>query len=409
MKERINWLYIAVIFFLTCYFMELCNFQMFWMLAGCALFCLVLFWKQKAIRIDLGIVFLVITMYSYYIIQYGMRAIITMIPYVPLVMYVMTNYLAAEFKGDVDWERKFIGILYSLIIGYAIHGILNSYMYYAGYIKEGTRQWIDFWTQAYKPATQHSLLYLPILATLFPAIIWFHKNKIRSIGVIALSIFFLYTSIVTKSRIPILIVGMVFCGEAMLYLILENKMIKKILSNRKLWIAVFGFLGAVIIVGYFAKDIEIIRNFVDSFSRGGGILHNVRFELQARALQQLFDYPMGGRQMDLFFKYERQYIHNTWLDMANASGIIPFFAFTSFTVYSIINLIRFLVKKDISTEIKILTAGIYATFFLFYSVEPAFDASINYISPWMLLNGMMQGILSGGGIRLNILRSTNEK
>ena len=164
-----------------------------------------------------------------------------------------------------------------------------------------------------------------------------------------------------------------------------------------------------IVVGYLIKDIELISNFIDSFSRGGGILHNVRFELQAKALKQLFDYPMGGRQMDLYFNYERQYIHNTWLDMVNASGIIPFFAFTAFTVYSVINLIRFLLKKEVSIEVKIITAGLYVMFFLFYSVEPAFDASINYISPWMLINGMIQGLLSNDGIKLDFLRSINEK
>lgn len=409
MKDKFNWLYVAVICFLTCYFIELCNFPMFCTLIGSGILFLAFFLKQKTIRIDLGIILLIITTYSYYIIQYGFRAVAIMITYVPLMMYVMSVYLAGDFKGTVDWERKYTIILFTLIVGYAIHGILNSYMYYAGYIKEGTRQWTDFWTHAYKPATQHSLLYLPVLSVLFPAIMWFRKNKIRNIFIICLSVFFLYTSIVTKSRIPILIVGMIFCGEVILYLLLESKAIKKVIFNKKVWFATAGFLMIAIVVGYLIKDIELISNFIDSFSRGGGILHNVRFELQAKALKQLFDYPMGGRQMDLYFNYERQYIHNTWLDMVNASGIIPFFAFTAFTVYSVINLIRFLLKKEVSIEVKIITAGLYVMFFLFYSVEPAFDASINYISPWMLINGMIQGLLSNDGIKLDFLRSINEK
>ena len=161
MKDKFNWLYVAVICFLTCYFIELCNFPMFCTLIGSGILFLAFFLKQKTIRIDLGIILLIITTYSYYIIQYGFRAVAIMITYVPLMMYVMSVYLAGDFKGTVDWERKYTIILFTLIVGYAIHGILNSYMYYAGYIKEGTRQWTDFWTHAYKPATQHSLLYLP--------------------------------------------------------------------------------------------------------------------------------------------------------------------------------------------------------------------------------------------------------
>ena len=409
MKDKVNWLYIAVFFFLVCFFMQLYNFQMIWMLVGCGILCICFLIKQKTIRIDLGIIFLAITMYSFYIIQYGVRAVVTMIPYVPMVMYVLSSYYAGDLKKDSTWEKKFLAILFSFIIGYAIHGILNSYMYYAGYIKQGTRQWYDFWSQSYLPATQHSLLYLPMLALVFPAIVWLRKEKIKNIVILILSFLFLYTSVVTKSRIPILIAAMVFCGEAVLYFVLEGKIIRKIFSDKKTCIDLYGIIFAIVIIGFFAKDIELIRTFIDSFSRGGGILHNVRFEVQAKALQQLFDYPMGGHQMDLFVDYDRMYIHNVWLDMANASGLIPFFAFVIFTVYSIINLLLFLKKKDISTEIKIVTTGLYMTFFLFYSVEPALDSSIYYMTPWMMINGLIQGTLSKGGIKLNFLRrSTNE-
>lgn len=393
-KFRNDAIYLSVCLFLTCYFMHLCNFKMIWMLVVSTAFCVIYVLKQKKLRVDIGICLLAITMYSYYIVQYGTRAVITMIPYVPMVMYVMSNYLAGDIKNDKNWEKKFTGILFTLIIGYTIHGLLNSYMYYAGYVKPGTRQWFDFWTRSYMPGTQHSLFYLPILAMVIPAIIWFPKHKLKNTVIIILSVFFVYTALVTKSRIPILIVAIVLCFEAVIYFMLESRKIKKVLSNKKTWMMISGLLAIIVVLGYCIKDVAVVKAFIDNLSRGGGILHNVRFELQAKALSQIFKYPMGGRRMDLIVDYPHMYIHNVWLDMANASGIIPFFAFTAFTIFSIINMIRFLIKKDISSESKVVTAGLYMSYFLFYMIEPALDASIHYITPWMMINGLVQGILT---------------
>lgn len=410
MKEKFKsaGLYVAAVLFLCCYFMQLCNFQMIWMLLISGVFCGIFLIKQKRFRLDMGICLLAITMFSYYIIQYGFRAVITMIPYVPMVMYVMSNYLAGDIKSDQSWEKKFIGILFSLVLGYTIHGLLNSYLYFAGYIKPGTRQWFDIWTGTYMPGTQHSLFYLPVLSILFPAIIWFRKQNIINIVVILISVFFIYTSLVTKSRISIIIFAMIFCGEALIYMILEGKKVKKMLFSKNTWMLVGGLLVAIVVFGYFIKDVAVVEAFIDNLSRGGGILHNVRFELQSKALSQIFKYPMGGRKMDLIVDYQHMYIHNVWLDMANVSGVIPFFAFTAFTVFSVINLIRFLIKKDISSETKVVTAGLYMSFFLFYMIEPALDASIHYITPWIMINGLIQGILTKEKISFNFLRRQNE-
>lgn len=406
-KERL--LYLGICLFLVCYFMQLWNFQMIWMLGISAVFCCCFLIRQKVLRIDVGLVLLAVTMCSFYVMQYGLRAVATMIPYVPVAMYVLANYLAGEFKGKENWEKKFIGILLCLVIGYTLHGMMNSYLYYAGYVKQGTRQWFDIWTKTYMPGTQHNLFYLPVLAMVFPAMMKFREHKIGSSLIMLCALFFIYTSLVTKSRLSILIFAMIFCGEALLYLILESKRLKEFFCNKKTWMFLGGGVLTAGILGFLLKDLPVIRAFAENLGRGGGILHNVRFQLQAKALGQLFDYPFGGRQMDLFVKYDHQYIHNVWLDMANASGIIPFFAFSAFAVFSIVVLIRFLMRKDFSATLKMITAGLYMTFFLFYWVEPALDASIHYMAPWMLIIGMMHGILTEKVIHLNFLRRGHER
>ena len=404
-KQKIDGLYAAVILFLICYFMQLYNFQMLWMLAIGSVFCLCYLVKQKVLRINLGTCLLTVTMYAFYIIQYGPRAVVTMIPYVPIVMYVLSNYIGGDIKDSEKRDQKFLGILFALIVGYTIHGLLNSYMYYAGYIKEGTRQWYDFWTRSYMPGPQHNLLYLPVLAAFFPAVIRFRERKIRNLLIIGSSLFFLFTSLVTRSRMSIMIFALVLVGQVILYFLLESRKLKHILTNKKVWCACLGVIILSGVLLFLLKDTSIIKNFVANFSRGGGIFNNIRFKLQRQALSQLFEYPMGGKQMHLAVKYTHMYVHNVWLDMANTSGIIPFFAFVGFTVFSVVTLVRFLLWKGISTEIKLITAGLYGAFFLFYMVEPALEASIHYMTPWMMVNGLMYALMAKDWIVLHGLQN----
>ena len=88
------------------------------------------------------------------------------------------------------------------------------------------------------------------------------------------------------------------------------------------------------------------------------------------------------------------YCHNTWLDMANAAGVIPFFSFTAYTLYTAYELLCVVKKEWISVEVKLVTVGIYFAFLLYFSVEPVLDASIHYLTPWIFLNGMIHGINS---------------
>ena len=80
-----------ILIYLACYFMHLFRFPDLLMLVLGAIFCLILLLKQKKLRIDLGVCLLAITMFSYCIIVFGVRAIAIMMPYIPLVIYVLSH------------------------------------------------------------------------------------------------------------------------------------------------------------------------------------------------------------------------------------------------------------------------------------------------------------------------------
>ena len=165
-----------VILFLFCYFMRLFAFpNVLTAVIGAGL-CLVMVLQQKRIRIDVGICLLALAMVSYYVIVNGVRGLFYVILYLPLIFYVLANYAVCGIMEEKDFEKKFRMLIFALVLGTAVYGVLNSYMYYAGYVVPGTRRWQDFWTGEIVPGTQHTAYYLPVLAMFFPAVLYLKKS-----------------------------------------------------------------------------------------------------------------------------------------------------------------------------------------------------------------------------------------
>lgn len=381
----------AVMVFLCCYFMMLFDFpNRITILIG-SLICLMLLLRQRAFRLDLNTVLLTVTIASYYIILYGTRAFTMSLPYVGILMYVLGNYLSAEVGERQDSEKFYRWFLMMLIAGHAIHGVLNSALFLDGQLFEGDiRVWKDIWMPLTIPGTQQIVYFLPVLAMVFPSMMYFKQKKILSSVMIALAFFFIYISMASQTRTSVLILPLVFAAQMFLYLILEWKKVKKVLSHKNT--KMIGAVLLIVLVGvvFLLKDHPFVRSFIGIMGRDGGIFNNIRFKLQRSALQQMVLYPMGGDQMD-FMGYP--YAHNAWLDMANMAGWIPFFAFTAYTFHVIWELICWLRKKEIPTERKLILAGIFGAFFLYYTVERAFDGSLHFMTPWFFINGLVHGEL----------------
>ncbi len=388
-QQKIFWF--AVLIFLCCYFMMLFDFpNRITILLG-SLICLMLLVRQKAFRLDLNTVLLTVTIASYYIILYGTRAFTMSLPYVGILMYVLGNYLSAQVKGKQDFEKYYVLLLFMLIAGHAIHGILNSMLFLDGQLfEDDIRVWKDVWMPLTIPGTQQIVYFLPVLAMVFPAIVYFKKNKIISGLMLILAVFFIYISMASQTRTSVLILPLVFAAQMVLFMILEWEKVKKILTHKNTKMFAGLLLVIVIVAVLLLKDHPLISSFIGIMGRDGGIFNNIRFKLQRSALQQLPLYPMGGDKMD-FMGYP--YAHNAWLDMANMAGWIPFSAFTAYTVHVVWELVCWLRKKEVSTERKLILAGIFGAFFLYYTVERAFDGSLHFMTPWFFINGLVHAEL----------------
>ena len=392
MKEKAQTItFAAVLVFLCCYLMQLLNMPNVIVVGIGVVLCLIMLLQQKVFRIDIGICLLAITMISYYVIVNGIQGAFFVVLYIPLILYEMGNYAVCAIKKSDDYNRALRMLIGASVVGFAVHGILNAYMYYAGYVIPGTRQWADFWHKGIVPGTQHTAYFLPMFAMAFPAVAYFMKHRGNSCLILAMTAFFGYTSLATKSRMAVLIFALVVYLQVVIYIFTEKSKVKKLVADKRFWIAIVVFMFMAVGAVFAVKDSAVVVAFIENMSKGGGILNNVRFEAQRLAVEQLFVYPMGGRLMNL----GRTYCHNTWLDMANAAGLIPFFAFALYTVYTAWNVIRLILNRRVNAEMKMTMAGLYFVFFLYMSVEPALDASIHLVVPWIFVNGIIYGCVSG--------------
>lgn len=86
-----------------------------------------------------------------------------------------------------------------------------------------------------------------------------------------------------------------------------------------------------------------------------------------------------------------QYCHNVWLDIANASGLIPFFLMIIYTIVSCIDIINFLRNPYFKNLLKYIISGLYFAFVVYYMVEPALMADVKFFVPWTYINGLVYG------------------
>ena len=101
-------------------------------------------------------------------------------------------------------------------------------------------------------------------------------------------------------------------------------------------------------------------------------------------------YPWGGNQMS-FSGYA--HAHNAWLSMADMAGWIPLGVLIIYTVLTASETVCWIVKTEITTERKLITAGLLCVFFLFYTVERIFEGALHFLTPYLFINGLIHGEL----------------
>lgn len=382
----------GILVFLACYFSQLFDMHNLLSIAIGAAIGAILLFKQKKFRLDVATGLLVLTAAIYFIKDLDViRAFTSHSFYEVVIMYVLANYLACEIKAQEKKEEKIVLVLLVMVIGLTVHGLLNSYTFLDGQWKDGNiRVWKDFWSGEYVHGTMQVLYYLPAIALVFPALMFFKNKKICNVFLVLSAIFFVYISIVSQSRMSVVILPVVFFVQAIIYVLLNKEQVRKYITKRIILILTGVLLTGVIIVAILLFSTSSGKTFISILDRDGGIFNNIRFKIQRSALKQLLVYPMGGNLMD---HLGYAHAHNVWLDIADIGGIIPFTSFVGYTAITIYELIKLVLKKDILIETKMMVMGLYVVYFLFFTIEPGLNWHVYFIAPWLFLHGLVHGYI----------------
>ena len=312
----------------------------------------------KKLYLDIEMFFLLSGMFIYSIGAGNETDWIIKITLLPFLFYVYGKVILPEQdKSTCKYRTKMVVIVLSL--GLLISSILNAVSYYK-YGFENGRAWKEFWTGILLPATQHVFWNLIIVALVFYGIYYWKRSRFLNSVLVLGGLWSVWFSLLTGSRITVLVFGIVFLLNIILYCCFNWK------DERKKGYIIKGLIGSAVLsvllaAMYMLNVGGIFTPIKESYmwTRNGGILHNIRFQAQLTILKQLFAHPFGGREIEA----ELYYAHNVWLDMANSGGLLPFVLILVYTIFSAVNLFKFVLRQDISQEIKYLLVSAYTSFF----------------------------------------------
>ena len=283
----------------------------------------------------------------------------------PLVLFYI-GYSRGK-QGYKIWSKDILIIT----LGTFMHGFLNiiknrniNVLLIAG------RQYHDIYGGVIS-GTLQNLTFVLSSGLLFYFIMYEKSKMIKIFGIIMVLLAG-YGSIVNASRTILYIILIAFFICLFLHLILKYKIFKGMLygigvSFSLIFLSLLVFwLDMFKIQERFAKTALGQRNAAARAS--SSILKNVRWKYALDLLKMLPEYPLGNMPYD-------HYAHNLWIDIGKETGILPFIFYISFSILSVIQMVKFCLKNKHDTKKIIFVVGIFIPNIFVFFTEPIMQGS----------------------------------
>ncbi|MCH5198297.1 MAG: hypothetical protein J1E34_05265 [Oscillospiraceae bacterium] len=228
-------------------------------------------------------------------------------------------------------------------------------------------------------------------ASMFFAVAWgsysifFSKEKYKKIiGAVLVIICFVF-NIITETRLLVFFAPFLLAAEFIAWMMIRKKKIR-------LGIILIGgvFLAAVgsLLCYFLFKDV-LQEKFSDSvFSRFIELgLRSTRWKYAMNVIKDFSITYLGGG----VHSFEVGVPHNFWLYIYDFGGIIPFAAYSAFSVMTVVSYIRFLRNKEICADLKIFLT----TVFVAVLVELMLEDLLYGLPSFVLIAHFIFGVISG--------------
>jgi hypothetical protein len=272
---------------------------------------------------------------------------------------------------------KVLHIFLVIVSGLLFYSFISTYQtYFTGNLEYAlmSRTVNSMWDGAEKNSPvfgSYGLLALSFLIVLF-------LNKIDKYEK-ALILFWIILSIIMliafQSRGPFLSAILIFIFS---YLYLKRYYKIKILKKRYLIISLLFIFFIFIYFENIINASSLITKYIDRINNIG--TESARFELWEQGIHALFNQPFGGKEYILQVGHYKSFlIHNTWLDINYATGIIPLLFILLF-IFKHIRYIKSLFSKSQTQDDHIYFIIIGLAILLPTFFEPMIDASYIFLS-----------------------------
>ena len=246
-------------------------------------------------------------------------------------VYQVGKYLSEpEFYGSGDAEHslgsntgKFVFVVILILASVLLSLGLLNYSYILAHPNViQTLMWPSWINPEIVDLKTHYEFYLIIWGSLltFWLILFKQNKKVSAIVGAIISLFSVIVSVYGMGRLTF------GCTVGTMALVFVLVMIdNKGYQSRWIWIVVgiFTLVAVALYIGIQFNVAGMGDLYADSnWSRGGGILHNVRFTIFKNAILLIIEHPFGHYD-DLIWQWYYA-AHNSWLDIALRGGVISF-------------------------------------------------------------------------------------
>ncbi len=304
------------------------------------------------------------------------------------VLVIACAYLMGYFISDSDLPWKAFGVIWiflASIAGFVVFS-LGSVLYsidQVGAVSALTsRKAMSIWGGEALTNGPVFGLYVSLGLCLVPLLFWGHTGirgwhlfLIRLV-IVAFGAAALYVQFYVRNRTPYIAFLTALVVSVFLY--------KSHGKTGKIMVVVLSVVGLAFLSFWLVPE-DVFYVALGRFSDEG--LETPRYESWLQMVRHLFDYPLGGRRIDLL---GLNYVHNLWLDVAYNAGIFPFAFLLLFHLSHIRNL-WVLVHSQLPSLVIGIIVCMGVSFSFGFMGEPALDASISYCAFSCMLLGTIHG------------------
>lgn len=310
-----------------------------------------------------------------------------------LILYVLSKYIVlSHCKKDTKM------IIYYLVF-FAVVLFILGILEYIPALKDvnitKTMRWLSFWKKEKWPRTAYDCYFVTISGLLAYAVHLIIKKKRE--GFFLLLLFFAALGITLYRwgryvAVIALLTALICAG----FILVKSRKSEKL----KFYVVIMAALGTLVVLAVYIMHSNNIMGaaeiYKNSFwTRGDGILHNLRFSLKKKQLALLFAYPFGKCEVELDLGHWGRFslVHDLWLDIARRGGLIPFTLVCTYSFVSTIDLIKVWKIEDVNIGTKICITGMFYAVNLLCWIEPIIVMRKSFWGITYMLAGLFRGII----------------